>query len=198
MNSLDSLDSLDSRESTTGSEGSGDSSESGGQEVRQKLVLARQNLLPSVSELKSLDLSLLQAEILAYLVDGRRTVSELCQMIYGVDLADPSFEMYYARVRRAARDLKLRGLISTPLLGRQKPYRLTNHGILQMASLGDALEKRPRLVGINDILIFFSAAALTLPTILMPSDTLGGPGILFGLSIGVAVTRLWSIARKVC
>ncbi len=155
-----------------------------------------------MNELKNLDLSLLQAEVLAHLVEGKKTVTELCQMIYGVEPFDPSFEMYYARVRRAARNLKHRGLISTPLLGKEKPYRLTNHGILQMASLGIALEKRQKLIGLDEVLVFLSVAALGLSSILVPSrpDAENVVALLrafLALSVGVALTRIWGIFRKV-
>jgi len=84
-----------------------------GDELADKLMLTRRRLLPSVNDLKSLGLSLIQIEILIRLIEGRRTAVELASEIYGVRPDDPSFEMYYTRVRRASRELQSRARLNT-------------------------------------------------------------------------------------
>jgi len=170
-------------------------------ELRDKLLSAKRKLLPSTNDLSILDASLVQIEILMRLIEGRRTAVELTEEIYAVSPDSPSFEMYYARVRRASKDLESRGFVSTRLFGRDKPYRLTEHGVLQIASLGKGLEKRPMLVGYRDIAAFGIVAGLSILNILriMPNEGRLGPTVsaVFFIVLGISLTRLWAIIRKV-
>jgi hypothetical protein len=180
----------------------GDQSTAREEDWRDGLLLARRRLLPSVNELNKLKLSLIQTEILIRLADGRRTATELSVQIYGNDANNPSAETYYARIRRAARDLQRRGFVSTPLLGRDKPYRLTEHGILQIASLGNSARSSPSIIGYKDIISLLSVLALGLLSLLLsdtsPPATIGfASSSLFFVAVGISLTRLYLIVKKV-
>jgi len=82
----------------------------------------------------------LQARILQELVSGQKTVSELTGVIYGLGRGDRGFSSSYMRARRAAKRLESKGFISAPLLGRDKPYRLTRMGSQAVAGV---LTSRP-------------------------------------------------------
>lgn len=170
-------------------------------ELRDKLVSAKRKLLPSTNDLSVLDVSLVQIEILMRLIEGRRTAVELVGEIYDVYPDNPSFEMYYARVRRASKDLESKGFLSTRLFGRDKPYRLTEHGVLQITALGPGLEKRPMLVGYRDIVAFGIVVGLSVINMLgiMPEEGGLGPIVsaVFFMVLGISLTRLWRIIRKV-
>jgi len=83
----------------------------------------------------------LQARILQELVSGKKTVSELTDIIYGLGRGDKGFPSSYMRARRAAKRLESKGFISAPLFGRDKPYRLTRIGSQAVAGV---LTSRPR------------------------------------------------------
>jgi hypothetical protein len=73
--------------------------------------------------------SSMEVEVVRQLLRGRRTISEIVQLVFGQDPSSPEFHSYYVRVWRAVRELEAKGLVSAPLLGREKPYHLTGHGL---------------------------------------------------------------------
>ena len=82
--------------------------------------------------------SSMEAEVVRQLLRGRRTISEIVQLVFGQDPSSPGFHSSYVRVWRAVRELEAKGLVSAPLLGREKPYHLTGHGLgLILRILGD-------------------------------------------------------------
>lgn len=76
--------------------------------------------------------SVVDIEILTCLVEGRRTVGELAEQIYGARRTDPGYHTYYMKVRRAVKDLQRRGYVATRLFGKEKPYKLTPFVVARM------------------------------------------------------------------
>jgi len=95
----------------------------------------------------------LQDQILEELVEGSRTVGELVEVLYGVRRSDPGFSTSYMKVRRAVKRLEGRGYVSVPVLGKEKPCRLTRLGSRAIAeiprrrSLDEALPIRILVIG---------------------------------------------------
>lgn len=102
--------------------------------------------------------SFLEVELLTALSKGRRTVAELVQELYNVERSNPAYASYYDRVRRGCRRLESKGLVSRRIFGRDKPYRLTEHGILAM--------NRARMGQVSQRVLNSMDAALYLATIL--------------------------------
>jgi hypothetical protein len=124
----------------------------------EKLDLARKRVLTSVRKLRQIKLSLLQAEVIDRLIDGRRTATELVLEIFASRPRDEDFEAYYSRVRRDLRDLERRGYASTGLFGRDRPYRITPYGAAVLLSIVPDIG-RVKLVRKREMLSF-SATAL--------------------------------------
>ena len=59
-------------------------------------------------KLRQIKLTLLQAEMIDRLIDGRRTATELVLEIFASRPGDEGFEAYYSRMRRDLRDLEKR------------------------------------------------------------------------------------------
>jgi DNA-binding PadR family transcriptional regulator len=123
--------------------------------------------LASVRRLRYLDLSPLEAEILDRLIDGRRTAVELVGEIYGLGRGDESYDASCVRVRRALRRLERRGLASTRIFGRDRPYRVTRHGVAVLASIAPEMGE-PRILGWPRIALL---AATALCGLVMVSST---------------------------
>ncbi len=102
-----------------------------------------------------------EIEIVRALLRGRRTVPELVETIYDLDHSSEDFHAHYMRVWRSVRELEARGIVSAPILGRDKAYRLTGHGLGLL--LGISQGKRSTRTGIfsrPDVCLFALAFAL--------------------------------------
>lgn len=151
-----------------------------------------------IRRMKGLGLeSALQVEIVRCLIRGRRTGAELAAEIYGSANTE-SYATDYARIRRDLRRLETRGYVAAAtLFGRERPYRLTRHGVSKLASIGDVPEYRllPRI----DVALH----ALALVTVsFVAAGALGGgvdqPLIILASFIsGVSVTRALATLRRV-
>ncbi len=154
----------------------------------------------STRRMRSLDLSPLQAEVVRELMDGKRTLSEIALKIYGVRHGDESYEAHYSRLRRAVAGLEKAGIVARGgLLGRGKPYHLTQFGVATLATIAPGMD-RPRIATFADILIF-----CLIPPSALASYVLSGTGgqtyvasiaLLFFL-IGVGAARSIQIVRRV-
>jgi hypothetical protein len=97
-----------------------------------------------VSRLRGVDLSDgLELEILSELIEGGRTQAELVEKIYGVGRGDDGFLSCYTRVRRAVKRLESKGLVATRVFGREKPYRLTDLAVTNLARIGREEKQLP-------------------------------------------------------
>jgi len=101
-----------------------------------------------------------QISVVESLLDGPKTIAELTEEIFGTDSAD---QASYMKVRRAVRALGSKGYVSTRLLGKPKPYRLTLYAREMLGSLEPGLPPF-RLLAPWDILLH--GATLVVATIL--------------------------------
>lgn len=126
----------------------------------------RSGVLGSVRKLRRIDLDMMQAEIVGHLLEGRRTATELVLEIYQVEPGQPDYQARYAALRRSLKDLESRGLVATNLLGRDKPYRLTRHGIAVLCSIVPG-EDRPRIVRKGELLLLASTGLAAIAMVLL-------------------------------
>jgi hypothetical protein len=97
----------------------------------------KQRVADGVAKLKGLDIGdQLAVEILSQLVGGRKTHTEIREGIYGLIRSDEGFKSSYGRVDREIRKLESRGLVSRRLFGNDRPYRLTQLAIINLAKIG--------------------------------------------------------------
>ena len=106
----------------------------------------------------------IETEIMRELVRGRRTTRELVDVIYSEDSEASTFESYYAKIRRALKNLHSKGLITSSLFGREKVYRLTRHGDRTLISVAVGYPQ-PRLLGNESIALFSVTSILGLLSI---------------------------------
>ncbi len=115
------------------------------------------------SSAKSLDklglASVIEANIVAELLEGRKTVAELVEGLYQVPRDNPHYSAYYDKARRAAGSLESKGYVARRLFGRDKPYKLTRlgWGRILAASL-DA--KPPRTIPGVDAILYLTTLTL--------------------------------------
>jgi hypothetical protein len=143
----------------------------------------------------------LQAEILALLTDGRRTMSEMTEEIYGMGRSDTSYHTYYMKVSRAVKALQRRGYVVTRLFGRDKPFRLTPFALAKMTDVG---EDNPRVLPVHDAAAYTSTLVLGLVNSWFASTSpfLSRPGTIlvytaFVFLAGFSLARLIQAFRRV-
>lgn len=147
----------------------------------------------------------LQREILRRLIEGRRTITEVVELIYHTSRNDASFHADFMKVSRAMRRLEQRGFVATNLFGRDKPYRLTTHALETLYYLGQSGEVRQRLVQKGDTAVYVStllAGAATLAFIWnspkLPEPVwVFLPSGLFLILVGVSLCRMASMMRRI-
>jgi hypothetical protein len=130
----------------------------------EKIERIQQHVSSSVRRFHRLNLSMLEAEVMDRLMDGRRTAAELVEEIYELPKNNQGFEAAYRRIHRTLHALEGRGLVSTNLLGREKPYRLTPHGIAVLSSIlpgmGEVRKVRSTEVGAYVVTAIWGAFTL--------------------------------------
>jgi len=136
----------------------------------------------------------LQAEILVQLMDGNRTMAELTLSIFHSDYRQDSFQTYRNRVRRAVRNLEKRGLVSKKrILGRDKPYGLTHHGVAKVASIVPDMPE-PMIFGRKDLVLLVLTILAGFAAWLMPYPH--GTSV-FALLLGMTAVRSLQILWRV-
>ena len=78
---------------------------SGDNEAEKKVEATRARVVSSIRKLRQTRLTMLQAEIINRLIDGRRTATELAFEIFNTRPGNPGFEGYYSKIRRDLRNL---------------------------------------------------------------------------------------------
>jgi len=109
----------------------------------------------------------LEIDILRQLAKGRRTVSELTEIIYGVDRYNAEYYRYYMKVSRAIKALQRRGYVVSRIFGRDKPFRLTPYAagkIIDIELLGKSL------IAPLDALVYVATAILGITSIGMAGE----------------------------
>ena len=172
-------------------------------ESREILGPVRKRMLENLKDLRNLEVAtVLEAEIVARLLNGRRTSGELAEEIFGVNRDAESFHSYYMRVCRALHSLERRGYVGTKLFGRDRPYKLTQHCLGRLARLGS--EEPPRLIPPHDAAVYASTIIISSVAILARTGFLDltrqGFMIMFTVGIllsGISITRFIEMIRKV-
>ena len=157
-----------------------------------------------VSKLKGLDIGdELSVEILGQLVQGRKTATEITESIYGLSRSDKGWKSSYSKVTRQIRRLESKGLVSRRLFGKDRPFRLTQHAVINLAKIGGGEQQLPILPRIDipfylamivtGILVGLSVFDLLKIPELTSSSLLGFFCVFFGISI----TRFAQTLRRV-
>jgi hypothetical protein len=116
-----------------------------------------------VSKLKGLDMGdELVVEILGQLVQGKKTLTEITESVYGLTRSDDGYQSSYSKVTREIRRLESKGLVSRRLFGKDKPYRLTQHAVINLARIGGEGEQLS-LVTKNDLVLYVGTLAMGVP-----------------------------------
>ena len=100
-------------------------------------------------------------EILSHLIDGGRSVCEIVELAYGLGNNDQGYKSAHARVSREIRKLESRGLVSRRILGKEKPYRLTELAVINLAKIGGEERQLP-VVPRLDMAAYSATLALSL------------------------------------
>ena len=147
----------------------------------------------------------LQNEMLRHLIHGPRTMTELVELIYGVSRDGEDFHADYMKVRRAVRKLENKGLISTRVFGRDKPYRLTPYAIERLYHLARPDGGDVGLMSRGDMTIHVSTLTTGLVTLILTWQALGEPspvlivlfsGVFFYL-LGASSSKILGLMRRI-
>ncbi len=157
----------------------------------------------SIKKFRELRLGMLEVEVLARLVDGRRTVNELVLEIYGTWKDRSGFVADYNRVRRALKNLERRGLVSAPLLSKEKLYRLTQYGVASLTRIGGTQWSNPRIIPVKDRVLYVCSIALAVAAVIVSrGEILPDPmhsylAGVFLISVGGSLVRMLETLRRV-
>lgn len=164
----------------------------------------RRRVVVDARSLRKLQLSVLETEILDGLINGRKNAVELVEHIYGMKWDDPGHNAVYLKVCRGLRALERRGLVSTRLFGRDKPYRITPHGLGVLANIFPDADV-PKVVSFPELAVILATTVSGLITLLdargivdisnwVPSLFIFG---LFCSLFGYSVSVLTRVLRRV-
>ncbi len=132
-------------------------------DTASKLNRLRARVHEGVSKLKGLEIGdQLAIEILAQLVDGRKSTAEIVELVYGLRKGDGGFISCYSRVAREVKRLESRGLVSRKMFGRDKPYRLTELAVTNLARIGGE-ERQLALVQRSELAVYLVTIGLAVP-----------------------------------
>ena len=95
----------------------------------------------------------------------------MVELIYGFTRDEEGYKSSYGRVRREIEHLESKGLVSRKLFGKEKPYRLTQLAIINLARIGGE-EQQQDLVTKTDLTIYLVTFSLSLPVALQASNWL--------------------------
>ena len=165
----------------------------------------KERVLHAIGELGQLDVQdLTQARIIAALLTGQRTVTELVEEIYGQRRGDEGYMGAYSKVRRAVMILASHGYVSTKLFGKDRPYRLTKYAVSNLADINNSAGKIrvfPRVdLFIHGVTVVMGLLALSLA---IERISLGsGPAFAifyaaFFTLLGASIVRLLESVSKV-
>ena len=164
----------------------------------------KQRVVDGVSKLKGLDVGdELAVEILGQLVQGRRTLTEITEGIYGLSRSDEGFRSSFNRVGREVRRLESKGLVSRKLFGNNKPCRLTQLAIINLARIGGEEQQLP-VVSRVDLIPYLSTIGISVFAVLhsrgfvsLPEMGTLGLFVLFGFAAGISFCRVLQTIRRV-
>jgi len=163
-------------------------------------------LRDSVRSLRDLALvSEIQTEIMRHLVEGPRTVPELVALIFGTGRNGLGFPACYMKIKRSIRKLENKALVSTNLLGRDKPYRLTRFAVEKLYCVGRPGMEPEGLVPKKDLVLYTATLLCGVTAILLTwaSPTPPEPGWIlvstgaFLYLLGLATSRILRGMRRI-
>jgi hypothetical protein len=157
-----------------------------------------------VSKLRGLDIGDdLGIEILSQLVDGRKSVSEIVELVYGLRRGDEGHKSCHGKVSREIKRLESKGLVSKAIFGRDRPYRLTDLAMINLARIGGHVQQIPVLPRI-DLAIYFITFGSAVPLVFLvvgwvqlSQSFAGWLSCWFWLLLGISLTRFAQAFRRV-
>lgn len=157
-----------------------------------------------VSKLRGLNIGdELSVEILSNLIEGRMTVAEITERVYGLTNNDEGYSSCYSRIRRGIRRLESKGLVSRSLFGTNQPFRLTELAVINLAKIGGE-EKQMKVVPRTDLVVYLATIVLALPVVfsaltLVEIAELSIISIFgcFCFLLGISFTRIVMSVRRV-
>ncbi len=157
-----------------------------------------------ISKLRGLEIGdELGVEILSRLVDGRWTASEIVELVYGLGNGEEGYKSCHGKISRELRKLESKGLVSRSPFGREKPYRLTELAVINLARIGGEHDQLPVIPRI-DLAAYSVTGALS---VLEASQAMGWLhlsesgtiGLLVALSfcLGISFVEVLRTIRRV-
>ena len=164
----------------------------------------KQRVIEGVSKLKGLDIGdELAIEILSQLIQGRKTLTEITEGIYGLARSDEGFKSSYGRVDREIRKLESKGLVSRKLFGNNKPYRLTQFAIINLAKIGGE-EQQLAIVQRIDLVPYLATLVIAIVAfseargwLFLPEIGTLGLFVSLGFAAGLSFGRILQTIRRV-
>jgi len=164
----------------------------------------QQTVKEGVSRLRGLELGdELGVEILSQLVDGQKTPAEITELIYGLRSGDEGYKSSYGRVRREIRRLESKGLVSRKIFGLEKPCRLTDLAMINLARIGGGGKQIPLIPRI-DIFLYTGTVISICPVAFIAMGWFTAPELLsigvfgfFCVLFGVSLCRFVQAIRRV-
>ncbi len=164
----------------------------------------QERAISSIRKLRQLELSMLEAEILDNLMDGRKNAVELVDCIYGLARGHEGFDASCIKVRRSLKGLERRGFISTGIFGREKPYRLTQHGVAVLSSIAPEMDT-PKILHVHEIISFVATGVVGIIVLASAWGALGSQdrilgGLVFAafyILLGYSLAMLVQAIRRV-
>jgi hypothetical protein len=158
-----------------------------------------------VSKLRGIDLGdEFGIEILSQLVEGQKSIPEIVDIVYGLQNGDEGYKSSYGRVRREIRLLESKGLVSRSLFGKEKPYRLTELSIINLARIGGEQKRQATVIPRTDMVMYLATAGAAAPVAILvfgwvqlsEASTIGVFGFLC-LFLGISLCRFVESVRRV-
>jgi hypothetical protein len=164
----------------------------------------KRRVVEGISKLRGLDIGdQLAVEILGQLVQGRKTLTEITEGIYGLSRSDEGFKSSYTRVGREVRQLESKGLVSRRLFGKNRPYRLTQLAIINLARIGGEEQQLPVMPRI-DLVPYLGTMGISIVGALhakglfhLPEVGTLGLLLVFGIFVGISLCEVLRTLRRV-
>jgi hypothetical protein len=172
--------------------------------TEERIKRLQERVLADIRKFRELHLTILEAEIMDHLIDGQKNAVELVEHIYGLQPNDTGYNAGRLKVRRALTSLEKKGFISTRMFGRDKPYRITQHGMSILANMSPETD-RPKIVSNPEVGLFITTLICGLAMLFYSEGIIGNPVYLsalgifafFFLLLGFSLAVFFQILRRV-
>ena len=175
-----------------------------GSDDNENIERLQREVREGVSKLKGLSIGdELGVEILAQLIESKMTVSEIVERVYHLTVYDEGFQSSYTKVSREIRKLESKGYVSRSLFGKEKPYRLTDLAVTNLARIGGGGKEIP-MIPLIDVAFYLatlgsSVLVVALALGMYELSELGTLGLFGGfcLLLGISLSRFVQAFRRV-